>query len=198
MENISELIEELKQLQKKLETVNETLTKITDGISDEEIGFGSRVLLTYQDGRTAEGRVWRVKKDGVVAINRDGYAAEILWNVKDLKHLSVGTYGKLEKQQWLLQNSIRNLKQDIGVQINKSVFGVKELLCKGIDYPTAKTIIKRQDFQSWYKAKKCDQSIPLTELNNASPVIICGLAREFIIVAPDAILWQAIIINHSK
>lgn len=197
MPSVSDLQLELKELLNKLQTINETLNKIADCISDEEIGVGSRVLITHLS-KPIEGRVWRVKANDIFAINRDGYAAEILVQKKNLKHLSVGTYGKLEKQQWLLQNRILNLQREIEVQINKNVFGIKELLCKGIDFSTARTILKRKDFQRWYKSNNCDQCISLEDLTNASPIFICGLAREFIIAAPNLIIWQSIIYTHSR
>ena len=198
MENIANLQQELDELSKKLEIISETLNKIRGNDSDDEIGVGSKVELKYPDGKTIEGRVWRVKRDGNVAINREGYKQEILWKISELKHLSVGTYGKLEKQQWLLQQRIENIKKNIIEEINKTVFGIKEILRNEIDFLTAKEIINRKDFQTWYNANKCDDTIPLTEINKASPIFICGLAREFIIAAPDETIYQSLILAQSK
>ncbi len=197
MSTITDLKTELKEVSEKLEEVNDFLKKITDRVSDEEIGVGSKVLLT-QLSPPIEGRVWRVKPNNIFAVNRDGYAAELLVARENLKHLSVGTYGKFEKQQWLLQDRIKYLQQAIDVQINKDVFGIKELLCKGIDFITAKSIINRKDFQAWYKLNQCEQSIALTELGKASPIFICGMAREFIIASPNDIIWHAVIQNSVK
>lgn len=196
MPTIQDLKLQLKELSVNLESVTDTLNKITDGISDEEIGVGSRVLVTNLSS-PREGRVWRVKANDIFAVNRDGYAAEMLVAGKNLKHLSVGTFGKLEKQQWLLQNRISNLQQTIDNQINKNVIGIRESLCKGIDFNTAKTIINRKDFQSWYKSNKCEENIPLQELIKASPIFICGLAREFIVAAPNDLIWRAIIYSKT-
>lgn len=196
MPTINDLKLELKEISEKLAIVNDTLKKITDGISDEEIGVGSRVLVTHHSP-PIEGRVWRVKANDIFAINRDGYAGELLVSGENLKHLSVGTYGKLEKQQWLLQNRIGKLQLAIDDQINKNIFGIKELLCKGIDFNTSKSIINRKEFLVWYKTNQCEQTIPLDELSKASPLFICGIAREFIIAAPNLIIWTAIIYNQT-
>lgn len=196
MPTITDLKFELKELSEKLERINEDLKKITDGINDEDIGFGSRVLVTHLS-EPIEGRVWRVKAKNIFAVNRDGYAAELLVAGENLKHLSIGTYGKLERQQWLLQNRIKDLQRTIDDQMKREVFGIKELLTKGINLNISKTIINRKDFQAWYRTNHCEQTIPLTELSKASAVFICGVAREFIISSPSEILWHAIIQSQT-
>lgn len=179
-----------------MKVVDETLDKILHGISDEEIGVGSRVIITYEDGKTIEGRVWRMKRDGFAAVNRDGYAAECLFKVSELKHISVGTYGKLEKQQWLLRKKIAVLKQTIAEQMNRKETAIILSLNKGIPTVDAKSIIKSSAFQMWYKNNNLETIIPLNNLQNSHEILICSMAREYILSSTPDTIYNTLVVNN--
>lgn len=74
---------------------------------DEIFPIGSRVEIQSDDGQKIEGRIWGHNKyKGEYSINRDGYKTTINLPAKMLKNLSVGYYGKLEREIWLFESRI--------------------------------------------------------------------------------------------
>lgn len=181
MDNILELQNELAEHSEKLKLIEDILAKIKSEISYGEIGVGSKVRITEENGRIIEGRVWRVKKNGLYAINRDGYAAEILIHKDQLQNLSVGTHGELEKQQWLITEKIKDLKKDISKEVNKKISAIIISLNNGIQIEDSQRIIKTTEFESWYKKNNLENTIPLNKLKTYPEVFVCSLVREYVL-----------------
>ena len=119
MTRIERVEMEITLLEKKLETLNETLKILeTDKGVEEPILVGSRVRITFQNGNIIDGRVWRIKDDGYAAVNRDGYKKEILVRISELQNLSVGINGRIERQYWLTENKIEKLKEQLTFLLN--------------------------------------------------------------------------------
>lgn len=82
------------------------------GVSEVEIGC--KVLVNYEGGNKVEGRVWGIKKDGTLIINRDGFKTTMNFKPSEVKNLSIGTFGKLEKQIWKITQEISEIENLIG------------------------------------------------------------------------------------
>jgi len=106
------LTNELINLENELRIIKPTFKQIRDKIEDEEIGVGSRVLCTWTDGPGGqkEGRVLNVTKSNKFHVNRDGYAGIASFFRNQLQNLSVGSYGKLERRIWQIENRIEKIK----------------------------------------------------------------------------------------
>ncbi|MFC6223129.1 hypothetical protein ACFP2F_07740 [Hymenobacter artigasi] len=114
----TDLANKLVETQMALELIASSLSKL--GLeADEPISFGSRVLVTYEGNTgTAEGRVWGIKPSGTIVVNRDGYKSVMNFEPSSVKNLSVGTYGRLERKQWLLKRDViafQTVLQDSGM-----------------------------------------------------------------------------------
>jgi hypothetical protein len=109
------------------------------------------VLIEWEGVRYNEGRVVsELRNDGTMAVHRDGYATTIRLGKNHeeltkhkLKHLSVGTYGQLEKQQWILNQKIKKKKIEINEYMKKSKIS-SEMLSE---------ILGSEKFKNWYKKK---------------------------------------------
>ncbi len=115
--NLALLEKELIELNNRLGIIDDTINKIKNNISDTKISVGSRVLINWENSPSTEGRVLGVKSDGRILVNRDGYAGTINLGVNsdkitkhNIQNLSVGTYGNLEKEQWLTNSRINQIK----------------------------------------------------------------------------------------
>jgi hypothetical protein len=113
MNTILSKIREYTELNNTLNEINETLDRFDLNCSSNKIEYGSKVLADYGDGKTIEGRVWGFGSDGKVKINRIGYKSFMYFNINSLTNISVGTIGKLEKKQWILEQTKNELFQEI-------------------------------------------------------------------------------------
>jgi len=197
---ISDLQQELNQLSKELEIIGDSINKITNKISDTAIGFGSRVLIEWENQKPQEGRVLEVKHDGRLSVNRDGYAGTINVGINHdgltkhtIQNLSVGTFGKLEKLQWLNTVRANKIKLLIQERVNTRVEGIKQSLKDGISLNDGRKIINLQDFKSWYKRSDYEKSISLSDLSQSHSIFICAVAREFLKTATNEMLYETII-----
>lgn len=170
------LINELKDSVRRLEFISDTLNKIHNNISDEKIAVGSRVLIKWEGNHpdSNEGRVVRMKPDGSFVVKREGQG-EITVGINRnglmkyvVQNLSVGTYGKLEKEEWLLKLKIKEIQQKI------------DPLIKVITLSTARKIIETSDFKSWYLANDIGKTISYEKLSNSAEVLLCGLVKEYL------------------
>lgn len=87
-----------------------------------EIEVGCRVLATYEDGLTVEGRVWGIKNNGTLIVNRDGYKSIMNFEPNMVKNLSIGIIGVLEKQIWQIQTEIEEIESLIGTSCIPTIF----------------------------------------------------------------------------
>ena len=132
---INLLENELKELYRKLEIIEDTIGEIQKNITTD-ISYGSRVLIEWEGDRNNEGRVVsEVSADGTMLVNRDGYKGTIRLGrnkegltIHKLYNLSVGTYGLLEKQQWILEDEIGKKKYKIQNFIQKNEVTLKIVL----------------------------------------------------------------------
>lgn len=180
MENWYNIETQLNQLYKELDIINETIRAIDNKMGFNEIEVGSRVLINWEKGLPSEGRVISKRNDGSFKVKRDN-AGEIWVGVnhdKIMKHtlqnLSVGTYGKLEKQRWILQNKIS--------QIKKVAYPLRKVLSR----ENALLIIKSVEFQNWYSKNGYTQVLEIGELSEAPPFFVTGLVKEYLdITTPE-------------
>lgn len=187
---INLLENELKELYHKLEIIDDTIGEIQKKLTTE-ISYGSRVEIIWNGERTNEGRVVsEVRADGTMLVNRDGYKGTIrlgrnrddLTNHK-LYNLSVGTYGLLEKQQWLLNEEIEKKKLEIQDLINN-----KDVTLKAIH-----EVAQLESFKSWYIARNYVETIPYSALVNAEYFLIKAYVNEFLKVTSKEILLPILI-----
>lgn len=173
-----EVIEkEIERINKQLSLIVETIGQIQLNLSFDEISYGSRVLIKWERGDLVEGRVVsNVGKDGSMLVHRDGYAGTIrLGKNKEglskhsLVNISVGTYGKLEKQQWIFEEKIREYRNRIKALILKDEISLNLM----------STIIKTESFKHWYCEKLYDRKIPYSELLNFPIVINKAFMKEY-------------------
>lgn len=105
----SQLTSQRHEIEHHLSSYKDTFVRIKVG-EKSKIEIGSRVLITYEhDGSQQEGRVINVKYDGTVQVNRDGYKSLINISPSQVQNLSVGTYGLLEKEIWLLEEKLETI-----------------------------------------------------------------------------------------
>lgn len=167
---------ELSELTRKLELINDTIGEIQKELSTE-ISYGSRVLIEWKGERTIEGRVVsEVKADGTMLVNRDGYKGTIRvgrnresLTEHKLHNLSVGTYGLLEKQQWLLNQKIERKKTEILELITN-----QEITLKAIS-----EVIELELFKSWYFSHDYIKTTPYNILKNSESFILKAYVNEF-------------------
>ncbi|MEI7504439.1 MAG: hypothetical protein WCJ61_14260 [Paludibacter sp.] len=167
---------ELKELYRKLEIIENTIGEIQKDITTN-ITYGSRVLIEWEGDRNNEGRVVSdVSADGTMLVNRDGYSGTIrLGRNKEgltkhkLYNLSVGTYGQLEKQQWQLNEEIEKKKHEIQKFIKN-----KEITLK-IVYE----VIELEVFKLWYIGHNHEKTISYSELFNTKDFILKAYVNEF-------------------
>ena len=111
----SKLTSQRHEAEHRLLEFKDTFERIKVG-EQSKIEAGSRVLITYEhNGSQQEGRVINVKSDGTVQVNRDGYKSLINVDPSQVQNLSVGTYGLLEKEIWLIEeklDAINNILKD--------------------------------------------------------------------------------------
>ena len=112
MDSINAKIGQLQQLIVQVSEISQTLELLNIDDSDR-IEYGCKVLIRYNDGTFKEGRVWGINKYGMAQVNRDGYKSFMNFELSDLKNLSVGTIGKLEKTKWVMEQKIQTLIHDI-------------------------------------------------------------------------------------
>jgi hypothetical protein len=127
MNQIINKIRELNKLQHDAKLLQNLISEFN--LSDNQITkleVGCRVECEYSNGSKVEGRIWRIKNDGTVAVNRDGYKAEMLFSIDKVKNLSVGTIGIAEKELWLKKERIRKLRFEIESSNYENIeFGIK-------------------------------------------------------------------------
>jgi hypothetical protein len=189
---------ELKETIEKLAIVSDTVDKIANEVEDK-IEYGSKVLITWEDGRTIEGRVWDVKGNGVFGINRDGYAGTINLGINkpgltghSLRNLSIGTYGKLEREKWLLTDKVSKLQKQIEQTIESRVRGIKESLFVGsIGRTDLNRIISSVEFRSWYT--KTVESSKFPSLDIWPERLLAAIAKEFILQSADRQVYNLIL-----
>ncbi|AMM52426.1 hypothetical protein TH61_16240 [Rufibacter sp. DG15C] len=118
----STLTSERHEIEHRLEAIKDTFERIALG-EKSKIEVGSRVIITYDyDGSTQEGRVWNVKSDGTIQVNRDGYKSLINVTASQVQNLSVGTYGLLEKEIWLMENRLEAINDIMGASNIPGIF----------------------------------------------------------------------------
>lgn len=129
MDTVIKDIRELQDLVTQVTVINETLTSFhLDSFETDSIDYGSKVQLKNHDGSYIEGRVWGINKQGEIQVNRDGFKSFMNCKLADLKNLSVGTIGKLEKQKWIKERRIEKLTEEISkVRIDFLEFGLDRL-----------------------------------------------------------------------
>jgi hypothetical protein len=127
------MFKELKNELKKIEAENDLLIDILKSYSEigkiDKISIGMKVRISYNNGKTQDGRVIRfspMKKQWM--INRDGYAGTIGIPENQLELLYPGIEGIMDKKQWLNNNKINDLKSIIKGSDLPSYFKDKEYL----------------------------------------------------------------------
>lgn len=104
-------MERLNLLEDRLQMLINDLEIINSNNNEAEILIGSRVSILFDDGEIVEGRVWGKKSyDNLYEINRDGYSSYINIPRHQLKNLSIGFEGRLEKEIWLTKTEVAELK----------------------------------------------------------------------------------------
>ena len=164
----------------KIDVYNNYIIKDIE-INSGVIGLGSRVVIPKSTGEIA-GKIVRIKKDGTLMINRDGYATEYgISHSFIIRNLSADTNGIIERKKWLIKAKISELEWKIEKIINSKIFDLRVALSKGgIQLEDAKKIIQLKDFSTWYSAKLFETSIPLNKLAISHAVFICAIAKEYI------------------
>ena len=128
MESINAKIGELQELIVKLNEISQTLESLNIEDSDR-IEYGCKVQAKYNDGTFIEGRVWNISNYGTAQVNRDGYKSYMNFDLSNLKNLSVGTIGKLEKAKWIMEQRIKILTHDISqIRVNFIEFDIPILM----------------------------------------------------------------------
>lgn len=138
----------LQKLKSEMEIIQSNSLSI-----DDELGYGSRVTITYKNGEKINGRVTHIDKyKENFYIHRDGHNSLIKMKANDLIHLSIGVIGRLEKQIWILQQRKSNLENilynseiDIELIENKTslieiVSIIEEYPCEILEYVLAKNL----------------------------------------------------------
>jgi hypothetical protein len=167
---------EIKDISRRLEMIKDTLYKIDKAIIDESITVGSRVLINWEQipPSSEEGRVEKMKPDGSFIVQKDkGGLITVGINHANIakhsiKNLSVGTYGKLEKEKWLLTMKLNKLKQQV------------HPLRKVISFSTAKTIVDSSGFEYWYKANGLNNAVSYEQFKNSPEIFVCGIVKEYL------------------
>jgi len=197
---VNELQNELNETLKLIAIIDDTLNKINLNITSN-IGVGSKVLIKYNNGESVEGRVLVDKGNGVFGINRVGYAGTINLGVNKpgltehtLQNLSVGTYGKLEKEQWLHNKKVEEINKKIVEAIHQRVDNIRNSFLNGQLSPKdSENIIKSVEFISWYN-KTCS-GFTVQPIETLPIPLICGIAREFIIQANENTIYSTLFKN---
>jgi len=104
---------EISNLRKELDQISPAIKEMKKLGTDDDIQVGSKVICTYKNGNTVNGRVIWIESPDTIWVNRDKHTT--LWNFrkKDLKNLSVGTYGVLERRIWQIENRMNSIKADL-------------------------------------------------------------------------------------
>ena len=77
--------------------------------------MGSRVLCNYEDGSKVLGRILKIKSD-VISVNRDGYESVMNFGRPEVELFSKTKKYEIERQIWLLNKSIAEIKVKIITQ----------------------------------------------------------------------------------
>ncbi len=170
--NIEHLEIELKEIEERLSMISDSIDKINSNLGNDEIDYGSRVLITWENGSTNEGRVWVVKGNGIYGVNRDGYASTINLGRNHegltkhtLQNLSVGTYGNLEREQWILKRKINEVKYFIEKCTEPDFIQTINKFKKESDNDTnIKIIVSSSKFIRWFEQKKGEFLLPNIKL----------------------------------
>lgn len=166
---ITDLKEEFECINLRLKIIADTIDKISVRISDETVGAGSRVKISLTDGSFQEGRVWRLTKEGNYIVNRDGYANEFTASPNQITHLSVGTFGKLEKEQWLLKKRVEEIKRELTEFESKGKLSANAI----------KIILNSPIFRNWYEGKGYGKFIHFSKLQESPELYRNAVAKEF-------------------
>ena len=184
---MGDLQNELNESLERLEIITNTLDKINLNLSEVKIEVGSKVLVKFSNGHSVDGRVLFEKGNGVFAVKRDGYVGTINLGVNKpelsehtLQNLSVGTYGKLEKEQWLLNQRITDIKKKIDetncLKVNISNYPFSN---ESFSLQDVTKIINSDDFNRWYE-KTC-KGFKVQPIETFPLLLICGIVKEFIL-----------------
>jgi len=163
MDYLIDLEFEMKSLSDRLEIINNYINSIEKSIKDDQIKVGSRVKILTVDPQV-EGRVWKILPDGTIYVNRDGYQSHMKFKLDELENLSVGTYGKMEREKWIIND-----------RINK----IKSLFPNLLDIETCHKIIESQYFIAWYNENGYQKHIELKKLIKLPEVFIKGVILNF-------------------
>ncbi len=163
---IEQLREEHKVTHEAFEMLSDTLRKIEDGDKEEKIERGSRVTILFDNSTSQDGRVVFIKPDGILQISRDGYKGLINISPDKVVHLSVGSYGKMEKKKWLLEQRLKEIEDELTT------------LGQGIE--KARQVIQSQAFFDWYKDSGLVKNLPYNSLLQGDAVFIIAAASEFL------------------
>jgi hypothetical protein len=165
--SIAKLENQLVSLKRKLEIIDDSLKELNIVDRKFPLTVGCRVLVTWEIGNSREGRVLLVQQHRVL-INRDGYSGGIWVDLNDdlnilpqTINLSVGTYGTLEKEQWLLNKGITEKEGEIEKEIYHLIKGIKENLKTEIAHPYVDQIIQLKEFGEWYRKNNFDSAVSL-------------------------------------
>lgn len=196
---VTDLQNELNETLKRIAIIGDTLDKINLNVSDSKIEVGSKVLVKFGDDESIEGRVLIDKGNGVFGVNRVGYAGTINLGVNKfgliehtLQNLSVGTYGILEKELWLLTNKITEIKKKIDEAIHLRVDEIKKSFSKGaLSQEDSEKVIKSVEFISWYN-KTCS-GFTVQPIETLPIPLVCGIAKEFIFQATENTIYSTLI-----
>jgi hypothetical protein len=147
-------------------------------------------LVTWIGGESKEGRVLQVQNHRVL-VNRDGYSGGIWVDLNEdvnilpqIINLSVGTYGTLEKEQWLLNREILSKEAEIENEIYLLIKSIKENLKAEIAPSYADQIIQLKEFEEWYLKNSFNSAVTLKELEKLPAIFKCSVAREFLRLTP--------------
>jgi len=100
---------ELEKLRLQVEILSKEIDLLNniESQNNDEIKIGSRVLVTFEDKTSIEGRVWGKKSStSVYEINRDGYKNYMNISRESLTNLSFGHIGELERKHWIANQKL--------------------------------------------------------------------------------------------
>ncbi len=115
MDNTLNKIRELNKLIEEVKLLEDFLLEFTEinNKESDKLQYGCKVQYKNSDNSLSEGRVWKIKSDNEVAVNRDGHVNYAYFRRDELVNLSVGKIGRAERLKWIKEKEIEILKNEI-------------------------------------------------------------------------------------
>lgn len=110
----------------------------------------------------------------------------------NLKNLSVGTYGVLEREKWMLETKLKVLNREYNQLVNEKVESLKKEIANDIfSINQITNILQSEYFKTWYKNQFTNNEIP--DVNSFSNILKRGIVREYLLQLTDKDLFEKLI-----